>query len=96
MASKCYSCIYRRTIPGDCHTRCSNPDPDMTGNQHGIDNGWFAYPINFDPTWMTKECANYKSEEEERDDMSKFADEEMFGDDAATHDAAGMDDIGNK
>lgn len=30
----------------------------MTGNQHGIKNGWFMYPLLFDPIWATKECNN--------------------------------------
>lgn len=61
----CYKCIYRRTIPGNCHTQCANPDPKMTGNAHGIKNGWFWYPLNFDPIWKTKKCDNYKAKEEE-------------------------------
>ena len=24
---------------------------NVTGAQHGIDNGWFNWPFNFDPTW---------------------------------------------
>lgn len=25
---------------------------NVTGNEHGIKNGWFAWPFNFDPTWL--------------------------------------------
>ena len=25
---------------------------NVVGNQHGIINGWFAWPFNFDPTWL--------------------------------------------
>lgn len=32
----------------------------MTGNRHGIRNGWFFYPMVFDPGWKTKLCSNYK------------------------------------
>jgi len=60
MMTECYKCIHRRNIPGDAHTRCSNPDPDMTGDEHGIKSGWFMYPINFDPVWKTKLCLNMK------------------------------------
>ena len=56
----CYKCEFRRAIPGDCHSQCTNPDPEMTGNTHGISNGWFFYPFNFDPIWKTKECDNFK------------------------------------
>ena len=56
----CYECKYRRNIPGNCHIQCAKPDPKMTGNKHGIRNGWFIYPLCFDPIWKTKECDNYE------------------------------------
>jgi len=64
ITDECYSCIHRRTIPGDEHTQCAKPDPNMTGNPHGIKNGWFMYPYNFDPMWKTKLCDNYEKREE--------------------------------
>ena len=30
MSNKCYKCKYRRTIPGDAHSRCAHP---ATGKQ---------------------------------------------------------------
>jgi hypothetical protein len=24
----------------------------VTGNAHGIKNGWFCWPFNFDPIWL--------------------------------------------
>jgi hypothetical protein len=57
----CYNCIYKRNVPGDAHIACSNPDPNMTGNPHGIKKGWFFYPVVFDPIWMTKKCDNFKN-----------------------------------
>ena len=61
--NECYSCKHRRAIYGDCHSRCIRPDKDMTGSEHGIEKGWFAYPWNFDPIWKTKLCANYEMRE---------------------------------
>jgi len=61
---KCSSCKHKRTVPGDAHIRCANPDPDMTGYPHGIRQGWFYYPVLFDPVWMTKECNNYECKDE--------------------------------
>lgn len=58
--NECYMCKYRQTIPGDAHTQCTKPDLKMTGNSHGISNGWFWYPINFDPIWKTKLCSNFE------------------------------------
>lgn len=60
MMGECYSCKNRRTIPGDCHSSCAKPDPDMTGDEHGKSSGWFSYPYNFDPVWKTKLCSNYE------------------------------------
>jgi hypothetical protein len=100
---KCYTCQYRGTIPGDCHSRCRHPlveaalgDGDklveligllasahrgdmglsdsgtalgrvrkamgVKGNPHGIAEGWFQWPINFDPTWL--ESCNGRKEKE--------------------------------
>ena len=59
--NECYSCKNRRTIAGDCHSNCTKPDKFMTANKHGIANGWFNYPWNFDPIWKTKVCENYEA-----------------------------------
>jgi len=50
--SKCYTCKYRRTIPWNTHSRCANLNANIIGNDHGVKNGWFHWPINFDPTWL--------------------------------------------
>lgn len=45
-------CIHKRTVPGNCHVRCAYPDSsNVTGDPHGIKNGWFFYPFLFDPIW---------------------------------------------
>jgi hypothetical protein len=62
--SKCYECKFRRIVPGNCHIRCENPDPAMKGYPHGIKNGWFNYPILFDPVWMEKECDNFEKKDD--------------------------------
>lgn len=58
--SECWSCKYRQDVPGNCHISCGKPDIDMVGNQHGIESGWFFYPILFDPVWKEKGCDNYE------------------------------------
>jgi hypothetical protein len=30
----------------------------VKGNPHGIKNGWFQYPFNFDPVWL-EECEGF-------------------------------------
>jgi len=49
----CYECAHRRDIPGDCHIQCANKSADVTGNPVGIRHGWFEWPFNFDPTWLS-------------------------------------------
>lgn len=71
----CYKCEYRGTLPGDAHSQCKYPDVfrrpgymtrmlRIKGEQHGIDNGWFIWPFNFDPTWL-KNCDGFKPKEGE-------------------------------
>lgn len=48
----CHECIHRGTIPGDYHSQCSNQSAKVVGLQHGIKNGWFDWPANFDPVWL--------------------------------------------
>ena len=57
--NECYSCKYKRNIPGDTHYECVKEDPNMTGKPHGIKMGWFNYPYNFAPIWKTKRCDNF-------------------------------------
>jgi hypothetical protein len=35
----------------------------VTANPHGIQNGWFNHPFNFDPTWL-KSCTGFEAKEE--------------------------------
>lgn len=64
--SECYYCQFSRKIVGDCHLFCSNPDYDIMGNPHGIENGWFHYPLNFDPVWKETKCNHFKLKKNER------------------------------
>lgn len=63
----CYSCKYRATIPGNCHSKCTNPksakELNIKGNAHGIKNGWFFFPFNYDPTWL-ENCDGYEPKEQ--------------------------------
>lgn len=36
---------------------------NIVGNSHGINNGWFMWPINFDPVWL-ENCDGFKEKEE--------------------------------
>lgn len=57
----CYKCIHRRNLVGDVHSKCIHPsisertfeNPlNIKGNPHGIQKGWFNWPVNFDPVWL--------------------------------------------
>ncbi len=58
--NECHRCVHRRSVPGNCHIKCANPDPEMTGSAHGMRNGWFYYPMLFDPVWKNADCNNYE------------------------------------
>ena len=61
--TECWSCKFKEEVPGDAHIKCTNPDPNMTGHPHGIEHGWFIYPLLFDPTWKERDCSNYQTSE---------------------------------
>ena len=61
--NECYRCKHKRAVLGNAHIECVKPDANMTGNLHGIKNGWFYYPSLFDPTWKEKDCKNFESKE---------------------------------
>ena len=48
----CNKCMFKQNIPGDTHVSCRRTLTKVIGiNQHGVSNGWFAFPFNFDPMW---------------------------------------------
>ena len=48
----CYKCVHRRPVPGNHHSRCNNVKANVVGDEWGIKNGWFIFPLNYDPTWL--------------------------------------------
>jgi hypothetical protein len=40
-----------------------NQEITVKGNQHGIKNGWFMHPLNFDPCWL-EECNGFKAKDQ--------------------------------
>ena len=62
MRNECYSCKFKREIPGDEHIKCIKPVGKMKANPHGIKSGWFNYPYNFDPVWKEQLCENFEEE----------------------------------
>ena len=64
MRNECYHCANKREVPGNAHIKCVKPDADMIGNKHGIINGWFMYPLLFDPVWKETMCKNFENHEQ--------------------------------
>ena len=62
MTPNCYECKHRRDTPGSCHSRCDHPTCNVTAEKHGIVNGWFFFPINFDPVWL-RSCDGFEKKE---------------------------------
>lgn len=58
--TECYSCKHRRSIPNNAHILCANPSIFVKGEEYGVKNGWFIYPLMFDPTWKTDRCKNFE------------------------------------
>ena len=55
----CYKCEYRRRLFYDAHSACANKTANVVGDEHGIGNGWFSHPSNFDPVWLVS-CDGFK------------------------------------
>lgn len=67
--NQCYDCIYKASIPGNCHIKCrfdfkKAEKKEPSGDEYGISQGWFRFPLNYDPTWMTSNCEGFSEEED--------------------------------
>lgn len=65
--NSCYSCGYKGTNPGSCHIRCNfnwakAEIKPPAGNPHGINRGWYMFPLNYDPAWMVDLCSVHTKE----------------------------------
>lgn len=45
---------------------CIPTELNVIGNEHGIRNGWFGHPLNFDPVWLER-CDGYTPKESAND-----------------------------
>jgi len=69
----CYKCSHRRDVVGSAHSRCNNHAAKVQGSPHGIRNGWFLWPLNFDPTWLVS-CDGFSTSEEDKKAETKRLD----------------------
>lgn len=58
----CYKCKHRKDLVGDYHSSCQAKSAVVKGHPHGIKNGWFFWPYNFDPIWLV-ECNSFESKD---------------------------------
>ena len=68
----CYKCVHRLTIPGDAHSRCNNLQAKVEGNSYGIRSGWFRWPVNFDPVWLTA-CSGFSTNPKDKKPIQKLS-----------------------
>jgi len=59
--NECHYCIHKKNVPGNTHIQCVKPDSNIKGSEHGFKNGWFFYPLIFDPVWKLNDCNNYEN-----------------------------------
>jgi len=59
---KCYTCIFKNTVPGSTHSSCSKKNAIINADNHGIKNGWANWPWDFDPIWINS-CDSYYNKE---------------------------------
>lgn len=67
--NSCYNCAYRSQVTGSAHSQCNfdwnkTHEPMPNGQDHGIKNGWFFFPFNYDPVWMIDECPVHSTEKD--------------------------------
>lgn len=82
MRNECYYCTHKRSVPGNCHINCVKPDANMTGDRHGIKEGWFMYPFLFDPVWKTSLCGNFAFHKSVKHAVGGAVSQETSGQDA--------------
>lgn len=58
---QCHGCAYRSKVPGDAHSTCNFDFRKAglkmpAGDPNGVRNGWYMFPVNYDPNWMVEAC----------------------------------------
>lgn len=65
--SDCFKCVYHLNIPHNAHISCRynwlkqrNFAPPIA-SEHGIEKGWYFFPLNFDPIWQQEDCKAFST-----------------------------------
>jgi hypothetical protein len=64
----CYKCEHRCNVPGDCHSACKNWKVNVRGAIHGVRNGWFCWPFDFDPVWL-ESCDGFEAKVQQQEEI---------------------------
>lgn len=57
----CQKCKFKTNgLSGSHHIGCTCVYAVVRGSEHGIKNGWFQYPFDFDQIWLTY-CDSFQS-----------------------------------
>lgn len=73
----CYNCGYRGEVAGSAHSRCkfdwskSDKNTPEAHNQ-GIKNGWYNFPLNYDPVWQIGKCEAHSGKANEKMIIEKY------------------------
>ena len=81
---KCHKCAYKDSVPGSAHISCLFNWPEALNNSqvpyipvgvlHGIQQGWFYFPFNYDPIWMAMPCPAFEKRGTDKSELN-FSDE---------------------
>ena len=72
--------VVQGNVSGDAHICCNfnwrkselkPPKP----NPHGVQKGWYIFPVNFDPAWQQEEC---KAHADKREPSMTIDGEDIF------------------
>lgn len=68
---KCKDCAHKVNVPGTHHVSCNKATAVVDGvSDHGVKNGWFSFPLNYDPIWAEK-CHGFLDNSKKIEDMDK-------------------------
>ena len=81
----CYKCVHRMSLSGSAHSRCNKFDAKVEydfhlyllserqfiGDEHGIRQGWFRWPLNFDPVWLVS-CDGFSKNPDDKKPKRKI------------------------
>jgi hypothetical protein len=71
-SEKCRSCKFMQQLSFTHHIECTKKNIIVSGSTHGINNGWFLFPFNFDPIWL-EGCSGFRPKTEKLEDLdSKY------------------------